>query len=138
MRMTNTYRLIQPALRMCTLLLLLCILAPQRAYPQLRSGAAFLKILPGVRTQGLAGSVTGSIDEALSLYANPGAAGFLREHQWSLSYTKWIADIYNISFLYGRHFKTPLNKRTRFALGINYQGVKEFDSTINTMAPAAP
>ena len=50
---------------------------------QVRSGGAFLKVLPGARHQGMAGSLTGVIDELNALYANPGATGFLRPWQWS-------------------------------------------------------
>ncbi|MFQ5709579.1 MAG: PorV/PorQ family protein [bacterium] len=107
-------------------------------YGQVRAGSAFLKILPGTRQQSLASSLTGALDESYALYANPAATGFLREWQWSASYTKWIADIYNISLLYGRQlrFHTPWSDRTNIAFGLNYQGVKEFDSSRGA-APSA-
>ena len=96
---------------------------------QVRSGVAFLKILPGVRNQGFAGSYSGVIDEMHSLVSNPGATGFLREWQWSTSYTEWIADSYSLSWMYGRQIATPFSQKSKFALGIHYQGVREFNST---------
>ncbi|MCG8606432.1 PorV/PorQ family protein, partial [bacterium] len=98
-------------------------------HSQIRSGSAFLKMLPGARTQGMAGSLTGSLDEMNAIYANPGAVGFLREWQWSTSYTEWIADVYNLSFMYGKRISTPWSSQSRLALGIQYQGVREFNST---------
>ena len=104
-------------------------LAAIPAFGQVRSGGAFLKVLPGARHQGMAGSLTGVIDELHALYANPGATGFLRQWQWSAAYTEWIADSYNLSFNYGKQLRTPWSKQTKFALGIQYQGIREFDST---------
>ena len=39
------------------------IFLPTQLNGQTQSGAAFLKVLPGARQQGLAGSLTGAIDE---------------------------------------------------------------------------
>lgn len=96
---------------------------------QVRSGAAFLKILPGTRQQGLAGSLTGGIDEMHALYANPAATGFLREWQWGFNYTEWFADSYNLSITYGRRWRTPWSRDARIAFGLYYQGVRDFQST---------
>ena len=79
--------------------------------------------------QGMAASLTGSIDEMYAIYANPGAVGFLREWQWSSTYTEWLADVYSLSSMYGRHLRTPWSSRTKIAIGIQYQGVREFNST---------
>ncbi len=87
-------------------------LAAIPAFGQVRSGGAFLKVLPGARHQGMAGSLTGVIDELHALYANPGATGFLRQWQWSAAYTEWIADSYNLSFYYGKQLRTPWSKHT--------------------------
>jgi outer membrane protein OmpA-like peptidoglycan-associated protein len=103
---------------------------------QIRSGLAFLKMLPGARLQSMAASQTGEIDDGHAIYANPGAIGFLRDWQWSASYTKWIADVYNASFLYGRKFNTPWTHNTHAALGILYQGVPRFDSSDHAAADA--
>ena len=111
------------------LILVLALMLPHYVEGQVRSGGAFLKILPGARSQGMAASLTGSIDEMYAIYANPGAAGFLREWQWSSSYTEWFADVYSLSSMYGRHLRTPWSSRTKIALGIQYQGVREFNST---------
>ncbi len=106
-------------------------------FAQIRSGSAFLKVLPGARHQGMAGSLTGVIDELHALYANPGATGFLRQWQWSAAYTEWIADSYNLSLNYGRQLKTPWSNQSKFALGIQYQGIREFDSTNGAQPPAS-
>ena len=119
------------------LALIFCCISEQTANAQNRTGASFLKILPGARLQGFSGNATALIDETYALYANPAAIGLFREHQWSMTYTKWITDIYNISLTYGRPIKTPWSKRTGIALGINYQGVKEFDSSRGATPPAS-
>jgi len=117
-------------------LLLLMVLSvslsrPELAHAQVRAGSAYLKLTPGTRQQSLANSLTGALDDSYLLYANPGAVGFMREWQWSASYTEWIADIFNLSLLYGRHLrlKTPWSNRVMVALGVNYQGVRDFDAT---------
>jgi outer membrane protein OmpA-like peptidoglycan-associated protein len=121
-------------------ILLICTSSflPREMAGQTLSGAAFLKILPGARQQAMAGSLTGGLDETLAIFANPGATGFLREWQWSANYTEWIADIYNVSLVYGRQIRlrTPWSDRINFALAVNYQGVREFDSSRGA-APSA-
>ena len=102
---------------------------------QVRSGASFLKMLPGARLHAMSESVTAGLDEPHAIYANPGAAGFLREWQWSATYTKWIADVYNASLIYGTRLRTPWSPHTRVALGVLYQGMPEFDSS-DGAAPA--
>jgi outer membrane protein OmpA-like peptidoglycan-associated protein len=104
---------------------------PERAEAQIRAGASYLKILPGTRQQTLANSITAGLDEPYALFANPAATGFGREWQWSASYSEWIADIYNISIVHGRHIRFPsrLGNGLRAAIGFNYQGVRAFDAT---------
>ena len=119
---------------------LICILQffilSEAAQGQIRAGSAFLKMLPGARLQAMASSHTSMIDDPHAFFANPGASGFLREFQWSASYSKWIADMYNASFIYGRKFRTPWARRSLFSVGILYYGVPEFDST-DEAAPAS-
>ncbi|MGH7495567.1 MAG: PorV/PorQ family protein [bacterium] len=112
------------------LALALCVtLFPQILFAQIRTGASFLRIMPGARQQGIAASTTGVIDELYTIYANPGATGFLREWQWSASYSKWIADVYSASAFYGQRLRMPWSAHTRLGLGIAYQGMPDFDSS---------
>jgi len=111
------------------LLVAVVILLPALSNAQIRAGAGFLKYSPGARQVGVAGTLTGALDYTYSFYNNPGATGFMREWQWSATYTKWISDIYNASFLYGGKMRTPWSSRTRFVLGINHLGIPEFDSS---------
>jgi len=113
----------------------LFILTPN-LFAQIRAGSAFLKILPGARLQSMATAHTGVIEDMHAIYANPGATGFLRQWQWSASYTKWLADIYNASFIYGQNIRMPWSRHTRYAVGILYQGMPDFDST-DKMMPVA-
>jgi outer membrane protein OmpA-like peptidoglycan-associated protein len=103
--------------------------APSRVAGQIRQGAAFLQFTPGAREQGIAGSLSGVIDDVHAIYANPGAAGFMREWQWSATYSQWIAEVYSASLLYGKRIRTPWSGNSRFALGLAYQGVGDFNST---------
>jgi len=105
------------------------LIAPQVLHAQIRHGASFLRLMPGPRQQGLASSSTGVIDELYTVYANPGATGFLREWQWSANYSRWIADVYSASVFYGQRLRMPWSGHTRFGFGIAYQGVPEFDSS---------
>jgi len=118
-------------------MLVVSLLIFKPAYGQIRSGAAFLKMLPGARLQAMASGYTGGLDEVYALYANPGAAGFFREWQWAASYNKWIADVYSASVIYGRNFRTPLSRKTRVICGLLYYGVPEFDSSDRTAANAS-
>lgn len=104
-------------------------MAASPAAAQIRQGASFLQFTPGAREQGIAGSLTGVIDDVYAIYANPGAAGFLREWQWSATYAQWIADVYSASLLYGKRVRMPWSANSRFALGMAYQGVGDFNST---------
>ena len=97
------------------------------------SGTAFLKTLPGARAQSMAGAYSAIIDDPNAIFANPGAAGFLREWQWSTSYTKWFADVSNASAFFGGRVRMPWSRQTRFAIGLLYQGVPEFDSSNGAM-----
>ncbi len=119
------------------LITLLFMVIPNGIFGQVRAGLAYLKLLPGTRELGVAGTLTGGLDYSYSFHANPGATGFLREWQWSASYTKWIADSYNASFLYGRRIKTQWSQQTRMAIGVNYLGIPEFDSSNETAAPVS-
>lgn len=96
---------------------------------QVRAGAAYLKVQPSVRYQGMAGALTAAIDEVQAFYANPAATGFSREWQWSAAYTRWVADIYSLSANIGRQFRMPWSRRFGAAFGLCYQGVRPFDST---------
>ncbi len=120
---------------MLTLVLLVIGLLP--AQGQIRSGSTFLNFTPGARYQGMAGSLTGSIDEMHALFINPAATGFLREWQWATSYTEWFANTYNVSFLYGKKIRTPWSRKSHVALGLQYQGIRAFDSTNKLDATAS-
>jgi outer membrane protein OmpA-like peptidoglycan-associated protein len=105
------------------------VLLSTSLFAQIRTGASFLRIMPGARQQGIAASTTGVIDELYTIYANPGATGFLREWQWSASYSKWIADVYSASAFYGQRVRMPWSAHLRLGLGIAYQGMPDFDSS---------
>ncbi len=119
------------------IILVLLFFITGNLYAQIRAGSAFLKMLPGARLQSMAAAHTGVIDDPHALYANPAAAGFLREWQWAASYTRWIADISNASLIYGRKVPMPWSRQTRLALGLLYQGMPEFDSTDDAMPTAS-
>jgi len=109
----------------------LCLftLMAMEAGAQVRSGVGFLKMLPGARMQAMGSAFTAVPDEMHAFYANPAAGGFLREWQWSASYSKWFAGLYNASLLYGRKVATPWSQSTHFNIGLFYQGMPDFDSS---------
>lgn len=104
-------------------------IAQTPAQAQIRAGLGYLKMLPGVRGIGLAKTTTAALDFTDSFYANPAATGFLREWQWSASYTNWISEVYDTSFLFGKQVRTPWSRYTRFVLAANYLGIPEFTSS---------
>jgi len=111
------------------LALLAAVLTPNALYSQVRAGASFLTVLPGARPQGMAESYTGITDDLHAIFANPAAAGFFRDWQWSASYTKWIADVYSTSFLYGQRVRMPWSRDFRFSVGTAFQGMPDFNSS---------
>jgi outer membrane protein OmpA-like peptidoglycan-associated protein len=112
-------------------------LLSEKACAQIRAGSAFLKILPGARVQSMAGASAGVLDDPHAVFANAGAAGFLREWQWAAGYAKWIADITNASFMYARRIPTPISRDTRFALGVLYQGIPDLNNSAGSLPPAS-
>ncbi len=110
---------------------------PVKCFGQVRAGAAYLKILPGTRQQGVSGSMTAGLDESFSIYSNPGATGLLREWQFAMSYTKWIAEINNTSLFAGKRFgfSTPFGRNLYAGFGLNSQWV-DVQST-NGLVPSA-
>ncbi len=127
--MKSNFSFPQRMLRSALLAIFILLTASPPAAAQIRQGASFLQFTPGAREQGIAGSLTGVIDDVYAIYGNPGAAGFLREWQWSATYAQWIADVYAASALYGKRVRTPWSANSRFALGVAYQGVGDFNST---------
>jgi len=105
------------------------LIAPHNLTAQVQAGSAFLKVTPGARDRSMAGSLTGSIDNFYSIYANPGAVGFLREWHWAAGYTEWFAGSYHTGINYSRRIWTPWSRQTNLAFGIQYQGIRQFDST---------
>lgn len=134
MSMKTTFKFQTRAARAAALFL---VLLAWPAAGQIRPGAQFLQFMPGARQQGMAGSLTGVLDDMHAIYANPGAAGFLREWQWSATYTGWIADVYSASLIYGQRVRTPWSRQTRVALSVAYQGVPDFDSSDRAVAAAS-
>ena len=115
--------------KVLSIVLLLILSTSGVLLSQVRAGASFLKILPGARTESMASAQTAELDDIHSLFANPAGIGLLREWYGSASYTKWIADVYQASLLFNKKISNPLSRQTRFALGILYQGIPDFDSS---------
>lgn len=113
------------------------IFMPQQSKAQIRAGSGYLKMLHGAREVGMVGTLTAALDHTYSFYANPGATGFIREWQWSATYSKWISDLYNASFLYGRKVSTPWSRLTKFMVGINYLGIPEFNNANEIKTPVS-
>jgi len=119
------------------LLFIIFLILPGDSSGQIRAGSGYLKMLHGAREVGIGGTITSALDFTYSFYANPGATGFLREWQWSATYTNWISDLYNASFLYGRKIRMPWSRWTKFALGINYLGIPEFNNADELSTPVS-
>lgn len=115
------------------LLVSMLLILPPEVYSQtpVRAGAAYLKILPGARQQNMVGSLTAGLDGTYSSYSNPGATGFLRDWQLSVSYNSWVDGISNYSIVGGKQFRlnSLLSDRLYLSLGLNRQGVDDFNST---------
>ncbi len=118
-----------PVLLGVAVLVLLLSVLPQDGNAQIRAGSGYLKMLHGARDVGMQGTLSGALDHTYSFYANPAATGFMREWQWSATYTNWISDVYNASFLVAGKLSTPWSRKTRIGLGVNYLGIPEFNNT---------
>ncbi len=121
--------------RFAPYLVFLSLLAALPSLAQVRAGAAGLRLVPGARHEGMAGAFTGAVDELPAIYLNPAALGFARQWQWSATYNKWIADIYQASFVASRRLNFLGLCHTSAALGLTYLGMPDFDST-DGKAPA--
>lgn len=131
-------KIINRQIKISILTIFLCLTAlSQTSTAQIRAGSGYLKMLHGARDVSLSGTLTGALDYSYSFYANPGATGFIREWQWSATYTNWISDLYNASLLYGRKIPTPWSRRTRFMLGVNFLGIPEFNNANATQIPVS-
>ncbi|MDQ7052325.1 MAG: hypothetical protein Q9P14_05340 [candidate division KSB1 bacterium] len=115
----------------------LVLWASDDAGAQIRAGGGFLKLIPGARQQGIHSSLTGNLDNMYAVYANPGATGLLREWQWSLSYTRWIPDMFVSSVFWGSRIRTPWSAHTRLSLSGTYLGIPDFDSSNGRTAAAS-
>lgn len=62
------------------------------------SGAAFLKVLPGVRAQAMGGAYAAIAEGVSGIHWNPAGIAFCGDKEFSAMYMRWIADI-NYGFL---------------------------------------
>lgn len=115
--------------------LMLFLSAPVPA--QIRAGFGYLKMLHGAREVSKAGTLAAALDHTYAFYGNPAATGLSREWQWSATYTSWISNIYNASLLYGGSLRLPWSRWTRFAVGINYLGIPEFNNANTQTTPVS-
>ncbi|MBN1347873.1 hypothetical protein JXJ21_00540 [candidate division KSB1 bacterium] len=119
------------------ILLIVFAFLPMQVSAQIRAGSGYLKMLHGAREVATYSTLTGALDHTHSFYANPGATGFLRQWQWSATYTNWISDIYDASLFYGGNIRMPWSRRTRFGLGVNYLGIPEFNNAEDQSLPVS-
>ncbi|MDD5772476.1 MAG: PorV/PorQ family protein [bacterium] len=82
----------------CCLIVFLAINGKIYAGSAGTSGAAFLKILPGVRAQAMGGAYTALAEGVSGIHWNPAGIAFSGDKEFSALYMKWIADI-NYGFL---------------------------------------
>lgn len=136
-KIKNSTRKKNIKIHLILLLLIAFLVNPKQSSGQIRAGSGYLKMLHGAREVGMAGTVTGVLNYTYSFYGNPGATGFLRERQWSATYTNWISDLYNASFIYGRKICLPWSRWTKFALGMNYLGIPEFNNANDQSTPVS-
>lgn len=107
------------------------------AAAQVRGGAALLRLPPGARHESMASAFTGAVDELPAIFLNPAALGYARQWQWSATYNKWIADVYQASFIAGQRLSFLGSRHTSMALGFTYLGMPDFDSTDGKVPAAA-
>ena len=93
------------------------------------TGLSFLQIGLGARQAGLGKSHTGLIDDAYTMFYNPGGMGFSRRWQVSAGYDKWIADTRLVSLLAVRQFEVLGSKKSTVGVGLISFGGPDWDST---------
>ncbi|MCK5149053.1 PorV/PorQ family protein [bacterium] len=96
---------------------------------QTGAGLPFLKIATGARQAGLGGAFTGVADDIYSLWWNPGGVGMIRRWQWSASYNRWFADVYQANLSYARQFRILGSRKTGVGVSLSYLGMPDWDAT---------
>lgn len=84
------------------------------------SGAAFLKVLPGVRAQAMGGAYTALASGISGIHWNPAGLAFSADKEFSAMYMKWISDI-RYSFLGYTH---PVGEDVSFGISGIYLSTK--------------
>jgi len=116
----------QPVFRRAEILslLLLCLAAPWAAASGPGTSAAnFLKIPVGARETSLGGAFTAVADNADAVFYNPAGLGLLSDPELSYTYNNYLAGV-SQQWLGAAY---PVEQGT-FGLGLNYLGVRAFDS----------
>jgi len=101
---------------------------------QTGAGLPFLKIGNGPRQAGLGGAFTGVADDIYSLWWNPAGLGMIRRWQWSTSYNRWFADVYQANLSYARQFRVLGSRKTGVGFSLSYLGMPDWNSTRNGSA----
>ena len=115
--------------RCCFFLLLSIALFPKTLHGQEGVGLPFLKIGIGARQAGMGGVFTGVGDDIYTLYWNPGGLGHIRRWQWSASYNRWFADVYQASVTVVKQFRALGSRKSSLGLSCSYLGMPSWDAT---------
>ncbi len=108
------------------ILVLASILYPSLIRAQLTSSADFLKLGPGARAQGMAGSFTAVSDDATSVYWNPGGLGFVKRQEIVLNRLRYMEDTSLNRFFYSLPFHSLLTSGLEIS-HLNSSGIPAFD-----------
>lgn len=82
-----------------TAVLVLGLALPDRAAAQGESAVPFLLIAPNSRASGMGEGGTGVVDDASAIFWNPGALGFMKGHEVTITAARWLPQ-FNLSDLY--------------------------------------
>jgi len=105
-----------------------CVLS-EAAIGQDGIGIPSMKIIPGARQAGMAGTVAGIGDDIYTIYANPGGLGHLRRWQWSLGYNRWFGDVYQADAAFVKQLRMWGSTKTGFGLFASMVGMPAWDAT---------
>ena len=113
----------------CVFLFLGILFSVSVSQGQESAGLPFLKIGVGARQAGMGDVFTGVGDDVHTLYWNPGGLGHIRRWQWSATYNRWFADVYQANVSFVRQFRLLGSHKTSIGLIGNYVGMPSWDAT---------
>lgn len=123
--------------RTSTFGIILILFLNVRSFGQNGVGIPSLKITPGARQAGMAGTSAGIGDDIYTLYSNPGGLGNIRRWQWAFGYNRWFGDVYQADVSFAKQVRMWGSMKSGFGLFASTVGMPAWDATGGLEAPVS-